>query len=144
MLKCFPVGADVHDYDPSYYMNRPISLTHSLLMIAALTNPLCWLPCVTAAKSAWTTLTSGEVQGRTFTRDFDGKSIVRGALVRLNGPSLSRQAVTDASGNYVFRSIAPGSYRIDVRAPGLSGSAKVTVVSRVARDVPIQLRSERY
>ena len=125
-------------------MSRPVSLTRSLLIIAALTNPLCWLPCVTAAKSAWVNLTSGDVRGTTFIKNFDAKSAVRGAIVRLNGPSLSRQAVTDARGNYAFMSIVPGSYQIDVRATGLIGAAKVTVVSRAARDVPIQLKRESY
>jgi hypothetical protein len=90
-------------------MSRPVSTTRLLLMIAALTNPFCWLPCITVAKSAWANLTTGAVRGTTFIPDSNRKSTVGAAAVRLTGPSLSRQGVSDEQGDYAFMSIAPGS-----------------------------------
>jgi hypothetical protein len=141
-LKCFHFGSDVHEFDRRHYMSRPVSTTRLLLMIAALTNPFCWLPCITAAKSAWANLTTGDVRGTKFITHSGGKSPASGAVVSLTGPSLSQQVVSDQQRNYTFASIVPDSYQIDVKAPGLIGSDKVTVVSRAARDVPVQLKSK--
>lgn len=65
-----------------------------------------------------------------------------GANVTLAGSSLSLQTVTDERGSYSFKTVAPGTYRIDVNAPGLVGSNGATVVSGTAVDLPIELKVE--
>src|ERR1700719_4236260 len=100
-------------------MNHSASTTRLLLLIAALTNPFCWLPFITAARSAQADVKTGDVQGSVYTVGSDGsRSVVAGANVSLNGPSLSIQTVTNERGNYSFIAIVPGAYRIEVKAPG--------------------------
>jgi hypothetical protein len=70
-------------------MNHPLSTTRLLLLIAALANPFCWLPFITAARSASADVKTGDLQGSVFTVDSDGSQfVVAGANVTLNGPSL--------------------------------------------------------
>jgi hypothetical protein len=124
-------------------MSQPVSTTRLLLLIAALTNPFCWLPCITVAQSAFANFKTGRVRGTAFVSDHNGRrSVVSGATVTLNGRSLSQQTVTDALGGYSFTVAVPGSYQIMVKAPGLVGSEKVTIASGAARDVPVQLEIE--
>jgi Carboxypeptidase regulatory-like domain len=85
----------------------------------------------------------GDIRGIVFTIDSDrSRSVVTGATVTLSGPSLSIQTVTDQRGSYNFTTIAPGPYRIEVKAPGLRGSSSVTIVAGTALDVQIQLKVE--
>jgi hypothetical protein len=125
------------------YMNHPVSTTRVLLLIAALTNPFCWLPLIMTAQSALAELKTGSVRGTVFVPDSSGGlSVIPSAKVRLEGSSVSIQAITDEWGNYSFAAVAPATYQIVVTAPGLNGSKVVTVVSGTALDVPIQLRVE--
>jgi hypothetical protein len=64
---------------------------------------------------------------------------VTGATVAISGASLSLQTISDENGSYRFTGVAPGSYRIDAKAPGLAGSSAVTVVAGTPLDVPVQL-----
>jgi carboxypeptidase family protein len=124
-------------------MNHSASTTRLLLLIAALTNPFCWLPFISAARSAPADVKTGDVQGSVYTVGSDGsRSVVAGANVTLNGPSLSIKTVTNERGNYSFTAIVPGAYRIEVKAPGLLGASAVTVISGTALDVLIQLKIE--
>ena len=122
-------------------MSQPESTTRFLLLIATLTNPFCWLPCIQAAQSAPVDIKNGTLRGTVFVIDSDGsQSVVKGATVRLNGNSLSIGTTTDERGNYSFHAVAPASYQIEAKAPGLVGSQAVTVVSGAVLDVPVQLR----
>jgi hypothetical protein len=67
---------------------------------------------------------------------------VPGALVKLIGPSSSRQTLTDDRGRYSFAPLATNTYRIDATAPGLSGSNMATFVSGIPLDVPVELKVE--
>jgi Carboxypeptidase regulatory-like domain len=122
-------------------MNRPMSTTRLLLLIAALANPFCWLPCIMTAQSALSDLKAGAVQGTVFIIDSrGGRSVIAGAKVRLEGSSSSIQTVSDERGDYGFAAVAPATYRIEATAPGLVGARMVTVVSERALDVPIELK----
>jgi len=122
-------------------MNRPMSTTRLLLLIAALANPFCWLPCIVTAQSALLDLKAGAVQGTVFIIDSRGaRSVIAGAKVRLEGSSSSIQTVTDERGDYGFAAVAPATYQIEATAPGLVGARMVTVVSERALDVPIELK----
>jgi hypothetical protein len=124
-------------------MSQTASITRLLLVIAALTNPFCWLPCVTAAQSTLPDTKTGAVRGTVFIPDSrGGQSVITSAQVRLEGPSVAIQTVTDERGNYNFPALAPGTYHIVVTAPGLTGSEAVTVVSGTMLDLPIQLHIE--
>jgi hypothetical protein len=120
-----------------------MSTTRLLLLIAALTNPFCWLPLIMTAQSTLAELKTGAVRGIVFIPDSGGgRSRIANAMVRLEGRSVSIQTVTDDQGNYSFAAVVPGTYRIVVTAPGLTGSDVVTVVSGTSLDAPIQLRVE--
>src|SRR5271165_5330597 len=66
------------------------------------------------------------------------KSMVAGAMVKLTGPSLSLDTITSQTGAYNFGPLPQNTYRIDVTAPGLSGSKTVTVTSGSTLDIPIE------
>ncbi|MBV9306204.1 MAG: carboxypeptidase regulatory-like domain-containing protein, partial [Acidobacteriaceae bacterium] len=124
-------------------MSQPEFTTRFLLLIATLTNPFCWLPCIQAAQSASVDMKTGAVRGTIFVVDSEGsRSVVKGATVRLNGNSSSIGTTTDERGNYSFDAVAPASYQIEAKAPGLVGSQAVTVVSGAVLDIPVQLRIE--
>ena len=83
---------------------------------------------------------SGGIAGTVYTIDADGtRSIVPGAQVKLVGPSVSQETVTDEQGKYSFVT-PPNTYEIDVTAPGLCGSNSVTLTSNAALDVPVEMR----
>src|SRR5580704_2941400 len=75
-----------------------------------------------AAESALADVTTGEIRGAVFTVGSDGsQSFLEGAEVHLESPPLSVQTVTDARGQFTFKTLAPAVYRIAVKAPGLAG-----------------------
>ena len=124
-------------------MSQPVSATRLIVLIAAVTNPFCWLPFVTAAQAIYADVKSGDVQGTAFIFDADGKqSLVGGATVVLTGLSLAEHTVTDERGAYSFIAVPPGPYRIEVTASGLTGFNKVTVVSGKTLDVSVQMKVE--
>jgi TonB dependent receptor/Carboxypeptidase regulatory-like domain len=124
-------------------MIQPVSATRRLLLIATITNPFCWLPRIAAAQSASAEVKTGAVRGIAFIVGSDGsRSVVSGATVRLNGPSLSMQTATDERGSYSFTAVTPGPYQIEVKASGLVGSQAVIVVPGKSLDVPVQLKIE--
>jgi hypothetical protein len=92
---------------------------------------------------ASTDMKTGNVRGSIFVVDSDKvRSVMPGVQVRLEGPSLSMETVTDEQGNYSFTSVAPATYRIEVKASGFAGSKGVTVVPGAAVDIPIELTIE--
>lgn len=112
-------------------------------MIAALTNPFCWLPFMTAAHSVFADAKTGELRGSVFVPNADGqRSVVTGAAVTLSGPSSPRHTVTDERGNFNFGAVAAGAYQIEATAPALAGSEAVTITSGKAVDVSVQLTIE--
>ncbi|MBV9501530.1 MAG: TonB-dependent receptor, partial [Acidobacteriaceae bacterium] len=102
---------------------------------------LCCLPLPSNAQSPRLVAQSGELQGDVFTGDPNGVQLaVAGAAVKLSGNGASAQTSSDENGRYHFSAIAPGSYRIDVTAQGLAGSADVTVSDGITTEAPVQLQ----
>jgi len=122
-------------------MSKSVSATRLLLLIAALTNPFCWLPCLTTAQGVPADIKTGAIEGTVSIVNPDvGRSVMSGVVVRIEGPSSSVQTVTDEKGNYNFQDLTPATYQIEVKAPGLIGSSSVTAVPGKALDVPIELK----
>jgi hypothetical protein len=67
--------------------------------------------------------------------------VENGETVTLTGTS-STQTLTDQRGEYGFTAIAPGTFRLDVKAPGLVGSQPVAVVSGKSVDLAVELNIE--
>ena len=65
-----------------------------------------------------------------------------GVEVWLEGAPYWLETVTDQQGNYTFRAVEPGAYRVEVKAEGFTGSKGVTVVPGVAIEIPIPLEIE--
>jgi hypothetical protein len=124
------------------YMSQPASATRRLLVIAAVTNPFCWLPCATA-QSTLPNVKTGVIRGSVFVVNSDGTPfVISGATVTLTGPSSPTQTLTDERGSYTFTAVLPGSYQIEAKASSLIGSCAVTVAPGGALDVPVELNVE--
>src|SRR5258708_29042859 len=119
-------------------MKQQLQVTFQVLMlVSAITCPLCLLPRIAAAQD----VKQSGIEGIVHTSDSDGgRSVVPGALVKLVGPSFSQQTVTNDQGRYGFMAVATNTYQIDVTAPGLSGSSTVAFVSGAALDASVELK----
>src|SRR5271166_440473 len=97
---------------------------------------------ITSVPSAADEAKTGALRGTVVTVDSDGaRSVVAGAKVSIEGPSLSR-TTADEQGKYSFPEAVPGRYRIEAIAPGLSGRNEATVVAGAAIDVEVELKME--
>src|SRR5271166_122514 len=97
---------------------------------------------ITSVPSAADEAKTGALRGTVVTVDSDGaRSVVAGAKVSIEGPSLSR-TTADEQGKYSFPEAVPGRYRIEAIAPGLSGRNEATVVAGTAIDVEVELKME--
>ena len=79
------------------------------------------------------------VQGTAFVSDSAGPSYIANAKVTLRGPTIV-QTETDEAGRFEFRDIQPGTYTIEVAAPGLSATQIVTVEASKGADIPLELK----
>jgi Carboxypeptidase regulatory-like domain len=124
-------------------MTQPELPTRFELMLAALLNPLCWIALIIAPQPGLAGARPGDVRGTVFTVDSGGgRSVAAGATVELEGSPLSIQTVTDEQGTFSFAGVAPATYHIEVKAPGLVGSRGVTVAPGATLDIPIELKIE--
>jgi hypothetical protein len=124
-------------------MGPTASATPRLLVIRALTNPFCWLPCVTAAQSALPGMKTGVVRGTVFIVNADGgRSLLSGATVTLNGRSSSTQTATDERESYSFTVVIPGAYQIEARTSNFIGSHAVTLAPGGVLELPIEPKIE--
>ena len=100
-------------------------------------------PRISAAEAVARDVKNSGIEGTVYTVDSDGnRSEVPAALVRLSGPSFSRETVTNGQGRYSFLALDTNKYQIDAMAPGLSGSTTVTFVSGATLEVPVELKVE--
>jgi len=119
-------------------MKQPLRMIRALVLVTAAACSLNWLPRV-----AGEDVKNGGITGTVYTIDPDGgRSAVPGAVVKLSGPSVSRQTVTDEKGSYRFEALGTNTYQIDVSAPGLRGSSRVTVLAETTIDTPVELKIE--
>ena len=115
----------------------------ALPMLSALATLACWQPQVATAQTPPAAGKAGEVRGTVFVVSQGGdRSVVPGAKVSLDGPQFSQQTVSDDSGLYIFRAVPPGTYQLDVMAPGLRGSSVVQPAGDNVLDVPLELKAE--
>ncbi len=123
-------------------MRQPPSRIRAVALLGALTS-LLWPLERAEAQVAAADLEAGRIQGTVFVADQSGdRSVVPGATVSLNGPLLSQQTISDDSGGYSFRAVPPGTYQIEVLAPGLRGSSVVEVLAGKVLDSPVELKAE--
>ncbi|MBV8831488.1 MAG: TonB-dependent receptor [Acidobacteriaceae bacterium] len=103
-------------------MHAALLSRFSILRILA---PLALLICGT--ESILGQLSSASVNGAV--RDSTGAAVVRAKIVLRNlGTAVSHDTVSNGSGNYLFSDIPPGSYSLEVSAPGFQ-SAKIPEVT---------------
>jgi outer membrane receptor for ferrienterochelin and colicin len=77
--------------------------------------------------------TMGQIQGTVFVQDSQGQSCVPNAKVMLLAPVVM-ETKTHESGKFEFRDVPPGTYIIEVEAPGLVATQEVTIeVAKVAQ-----------
>jgi hypothetical protein len=62
--------------------------------------------------------------------------------VTLSGPSFSKQTISDDQGRYSFIAVPLGTYQIDAKAPGLTGSGAVTVLLGAVVEAAVRLQVE--
>src|SRR6266481_6740163 len=89
---------------------------------------------------------TGSVQGVVITIDPDGgRSVVPGAKISLDGPK-HIDAEADAEGKFTISRVAPGSYGITAKAPGMTATQNPVVaagnVSEVALEVKVEAVNE--
>src|SRR5262245_26993189 len=83
---------------------------------------------------------TGSIKGVVFVIDFDGtRSVMAGAHVQLEGSPRLVETVTDQQGNFSLTAVAPATYHIRAKAPGLGGSATVTVTAAAVVETSIEL-----
>ena len=114
---------------------KALMTVRALALLSMVTCALSWFPRIAAA----------QINGTVYTVNSGGnRSQVPNALIRLVGPSVSQQTVTDREGKYSFLAVTTNTYRLDAIAPGLRGSNTVTFVSGTALEVPVELKVEEW
>src|SRR5258708_12553852 len=72
---------------------------------------------------------TGSVEGVVITIDADGgRSVVPGAKISLDGPK-HIDAEADAEGKFTISGVAPGSYGITAKAPGMTATQNLMVAA---------------
>jgi TonB dependent receptor/Carboxypeptidase regulatory-like domain len=83
---------------------------------------------------------TSSVQGVVFTIDSQGgHPVVPGAKISLDGPA-HLEAKADAEGKFAISGIAPGSYAITAKAPGMAGAQNLIVTAGKVLQVPVELK----
>jgi hypothetical protein len=100
----------------------------------------CWLAAAAACPiSAQSTF--GSILG--IVRDSTG-AVIQGAQVTLEntGTQASQSAVADADGNYAFRNVDVGSYKLTIAAPGFETESlpQIALAARETRRIDVTLR----
>ncbi len=81
----------------------------------------------------------GSIKGQVLVMDSTGGSNIPGAAIVLNGP-VSLQTESDATGQYAFSSVVPGTYAIRATAPGLETQQSIVVNPGETLEISLQLR----
>jgi len=66
--------------------------------------------------------------------------LVPGAHISISGPAVSQHAVADQQAEWRIPDLAPGQYRVEASAPGLTGASVVTVSPGVETSISIELQ----
>jgi hypothetical protein len=105
---------------------------------------VCWAIAVLAGaittwpSAAWSQAVNGTLLGTV--SDTQG-AVVPGATITITetGTNISRTAVTNASGNYIFSNLKDGTYRVAAEVPGFRKLARDGVVVAVNTTVRVDL-----
>jgi len=89
--------------------------------------------------TAQTSTNPGSIKGQVLIVDATGNSYVSGAEIVLIGP-VELHTESDASGQYTFPSVVPGTYTINATAPGLAAQQSITVHPGETVGVTLQLQ----
>ncbi len=80
-----------------------------------------------------------QVQGTAFVQDSMGQSYIANAKVTLKGQAVV-EAETDEGGKFEFLDVQPGTYTIEVTAPGLVATQVVTVEMGKVSEISLDLK----
>ncbi len=102
---------------------------------------LCLSACLFATQllAGQTSVTMSQVQGTAFVQDSTGQSYIANAKVTLKGPVVM-ETETDEGGKFEFLELQPGTYTIEVAAPGLLATQVVTVEMGKVAEIPLDLK----
>ena len=81
----------------------------------------------------------GQVQGRAFIQDSMGQSYIANAKVTLKGTTVV-EAETNEGGKFEFLDVQPGTYTIEVAAPGLAATQVLTVEMGKVAEISLDLK----
>ncbi len=97
--------------------------------------------CLSAAQllAGQTSVATSQVQGTAFIQDSMGQSSIANAKVTLKGPAVM-EAETDDGGKFEFLDVQPGTYTIEVTAPGLVATQVVTVEMGEVSEISLDLK----
>ena len=84
-------------------------------------------------------VTISQVQGTAFVQDSMGQSYIANAKVTLKGPAVI-ETETDEGGKFEFLDVQPGTYTIEVAAPGLLATQVVTVDMGKVAEISLDLK----
>jgi Carboxypeptidase regulatory-like domain len=82
---------------------------------------------------------TSQVQGTAFVQNSTGPSYIANANVTLKGPAVM-ETQTDESGKFEFLELQPGTYTVEVAAPGLVATQVVTVEMGKVAEISLDLK----
>jgi outer membrane receptor protein involved in Fe transport len=102
---------------------------------------LCFSACLFATHllAGQTPVAMSQVQGTAFVQDSMGQSYIVNAKVTLKGPAVM-ETETDEGGKFAFLEVQPGTYTIEVAAPGLVATQVVTVEMGKVSEISLDLK----
>jgi outer membrane receptor for ferrienterochelin and colicin len=102
---------------------------------------LCLSACLFATQlfAGQTPVAMSQVQGTVFVQDSTGQSYIPNAKVTLKGPAVM-EAETGEGGKFEFLELQPGTYTIEVAAPGLVATQVVTVEMGKVAEISLDLK----
>ena len=97
--------------------------------------------CLSAAQllAGQTSVATGKVQGTALVQDSMGQSYIANVKVTLKGPAVM-ETETDEGGKFAFLEVQPGTYTIEVTAPGLVATQVVTVEMGKLAEISLDLK----
>jgi hypothetical protein len=82
----------------------------------------------------------GSIRGEVFTKGANGEpAVLPGVLIVLHGP-ITKETESDAKGAFAVDGLPPGTYQIEVNAPGLYGELAVEVTPGTSSTVPLEMK----
>src|ERR1700730_9914237 len=106
-------------------------------MLRRLNVRLCLSLCIALiAASALAQFQTGNIYGRVQAKD---GSVLPGVTVTMTGVGAPQTTVTDATGNFRFISLSPGTYSIKAELAGYGNATRSGVSVRVAQNADVTM-----